>query len=305
MISAATHETYLKNARALERSFRRRGLPRTPESYADEIEKRSAGLHGSSLRMYKRSAIYRLESIGDGAGAMRLRALLEASDMETGERRRLVRRVPDELASALVEQLTERGTKIAVRTRDLLVATMVTGLRPSEWSDAEVYDGVLVVANAKFKEGVRGNGEVRELELLSTISSAEMDAITACIATFRTSPYAKQRPNIAVAFKEALGPAIRAAGVSKWFYRLRIYDFRHQFAADAKSSWGVGEGLVAAAMGHSVEDTAVEHYGRAKHGSGKSKVKPTVSSVAKVRRLYERSTPPQPPRPLESGPAIG
>lgn len=307
MVSSTTRETYLKNARSLERSFRRRGLPRSPESYADEIERRSAKLHGSSLRMYKRSAVFRLESIGDQRGANRLRALLDALSLETGKRRRLVRRVPDALAAALLEQLGTRGTAIAGRTGDLLIATMVTGLRPIEWGSAALIGDILTVRNAKFKEGERANGAVRELELLDTVTPAERSAIERTIAAFRQSPYASQRPNVSVAFKEALGAAIRQSGVSKWFYRLRVYDFRHQFSADAKASWGVGEGMVAAAMGHAVEDTAIQHYGRAKHGSSRSKVQPSAASIAKVRRLYvpERSAPSQSPAPSSNGPNNG
>lgn len=306
MISEATRENYLKNARSLERSFRRRGLPRAPESYADEIERRSSSLRGSSLRMYKRSAIFRLESIGDHDGAARLRALLEESQMETGKKRRLVRRVPEDLAQALIYQLHIRNTAIAHRTRDLVIATMITGLRPSEWSAAELRGDLLVVRNAKFKEGLRANGETRELELLPSVEPSERQAIESCIEAFHRSPYTSQRPNIAVAFKEALSAAIRQTGQSKWFYRLRLYDFRHQFSADAKAEWGVGAGHVAAAMGHSVEDTAVQHYGRAKYGSGKSKVRPTSASVAKVRRLYAPKTEPKRPTPSQpkSGPSL-
>ena len=307
MVSPTTRETYLKNARSLERSFRRRGLSRSPESYADEIGRRSAKLHGSSLRMYKRSAVFRLESIGDQAGADRLRALLDELSLETGKRKRLVRRVPDALAACLLDQLGMRRTAIAKRTRDLLLATMVTGLRPIEWGSAVLIGDVLTVRNAKFKEGERANGAVRELELLESVTPAERSAIERTIAAFTKSPYASQRPNVSVAFKEALGAAIRQAGVSKWFYRLRVYDFRHQFSADAKASWGVGEGMVAAAMGHAVEETAIQHYGRAKHGSSRSKVQPSSSSIAKVRRLYapERSRPSQPPVRQSNSPANG
>lgn len=306
MVASKTRETYLKIARSLESSFRRRGLSRAPESYADEIERRSSKLRGSSLRMYKRSAIYRLESIGDLTGADRLRSLLQEREMETGKRKRLVRRVPDALAIALLEQLESRGTAISKRTRDLLLATMVTGLRPIEWSTASLSGNILTVQNAKFKENERANGPVRELELLSSVTTEERTAIERTIAAFKRSPYDSQRPNISVAFKEALGAAIRQSGVSKWFYRLRVYDFRHQFSADAKSSWGIGEGTVAAAMGHAVEDTAIQHYGRAKHGTGRSKVKPTTESIAKVRRLYttEPTKTPTPTKP-EGPPSTG
>ncbi|MCX8502148.1 MAG: hypothetical protein ORO03_10735, partial [Alphaproteobacteria bacterium] len=111
------------------------------------------------------------------------------------------------------------------------------------------------------------------------------------------------RPNLAVAFKSALGEAIRQLGESKWFLRLRVYDFRHQFSADAKQEWGVGQGMVAAAMGHSVEDTAVEHYGRKKYGKGGLKVRPTATSISKVRRLYpvQGATPTQSPPAAPSG----
>ena len=119
--------------------------------------------------------------------------------------------------------------------------------------------------------------------------------------------YKTVRPNLAVAFKAALGEAIRQLGESRWFLRLRIYDFRHQFSADAKHEWGIGTGMVAAAMGHSVEDTAVQHYGRLKHGKGGLKVRPSAESIAKVRRLYpvQGPTPPALTPPTSPAPAGG
>lgn len=300
MIASSTKETYLKNARALEKSFRRRGLKRSAASFFDEIERRSGSLRSNTLRMYKRSAVYRLESIGDQQAADQLRAMFDDAELTTTKKRRLVRRVPDELVDALLSVLSNRPTIIAKKTHDLLLAMIVTGLRPTEWELATIEGNVLTVKNAKYKEGVRANGEYRELELLPSVTTDERAAIERCMALFSRSPYQSVRPNISVEFKSALGTAIEMAGLTKWFYRLRIYDFRHQFSADAKQEHGIGAGVVAAAMGHSVEDTAVSHYGKKKHGSGRSKVMPSKASIAKVRRLYKPDTPAPSPSPTPS-----
>lgn len=305
MIEKTTQETYLKNARSLEVAFRKRGEKRSAQSFFDEIMKRSVKLRASSLRMYKRSAIYRLESIGDINEADKLRALLDDADITPIKKRRLVRRVPDDLVESILTVLDNRTTRIARKTRGLLLAMITTGLRPSEWENATLNGNMLTVKNAKFKTDLRANGEYRKLELLPTVTDQERDAIKRTIDLLHTARYKSQRPNISVEFKSALGEAIEKTKTTKWFYRLRIYDFRHQFSAEAKSAWGVGEGKVAAAMGHAVEDTAVQHYGRSKYGSGRTKVIPSSESIAKVRRLYEPMSKPPALSPRKpSGPAI-
>ena len=61
-----------------------------------------------------------------------------------------------------------------------------------------------------------------------------------------------------------------------------MYSLRHQFAADAKACFSREE--VAALLGHGVDDTATNHYGRKTAAQGPIKVSPVASQVATVRR---------------------
>ena len=266
----------------------------TVQTYFDYLMDKSAELCTNTIRIYKRSVCYALESQGRDREADELRGMFDEVDNPArGRKLKLVRRVPHNIFERTLSILRSSKSKTSQQAADLLVATAITGLRPSEWANAKLAGRLLSVPNAKHSE-LRGNGEERELELLDTITVEERTAIENTLELIRAKGYKTVRPNLAVAFKTALGEAIRQLGESRWFLRLRLYDFRHQFSADAKHEWGIGTGMVAAAMGHSVEDTAVQHYGRRKHGKGGLKVRPSVESIAKVRRLYpvQGSAPP-------------
>jgi len=275
----------------------------TPESYFDYLMEKSTELCTNTIRIYKRSVCFGLEQAGRDDEAEELRDLFaEVDNPARGRKLKLVRRVPHSIFERTLRNLRDSKSKTSHQAADLLVATAITGLRPTEWATAAIDGRVLRVKNAKHSE-LRGNGETRELELLDTLTEDERSAIERTMKLIRDKGYKTVRPNLSVAFKKALGDAIRHLGESRWFLRLRLYDFRHQFSADAKHEWGIGTGMVAAAMGHSVEDTAVQHYGRRKHGKGGMKVRPTEESIANVRRLYpvQEPTPPTNPAP----PALG
>lgn len=275
----------------------------TPESYFDYLMEKSTELCTSTIRIYKRSVCFGLEQAGCEAEAVELRDLFaEVDNPARGRKLKLVRRVPHSIFERTLRNLRESKSKTDNQAADLLMATAITGLRPSEWASATIDGRLLCVENAKHSE-LRGNGKVRELELLDTLTEDERAAIERTMKLIRDKGYKTVRPNLSVAFKKALADAIRHLGESRWFLRLRLYDFRHQFSADAKHEWGIGTGMVAAAMGHSVEDTAVQHYGRKKHGKGGMKVRPTEGSIANVRRLYpvQEPTPPASPAPPSLG----
>lgn len=275
----------------------------TPESYFDYLMEKSTELCTSTIRIYKRSVCFGLEQAGCEDEADELRDLFaEVDNPARGRKLKLVRRVPHSIFERTLRNLRESKSKTDNQAADLLMATAITGLRPSEWASATIDGRLLCVENAKHSE-LRGNGKVRELELLDTLTEDERAAIERTMKLIRDKGYKTVRPNLSVAFKKALAGAIRHLGESRWFLRLRLYDFRHQFSADAKHEWGIGTGMVAAAMGHSVEDTAVQHYGRKKHGKGGMKVRPTEGSIANVRRLYpvQKPTPPASPAPSSLG----
>lgn len=297
---------YTANATRITQEVMDRYGSTAPERYFEYLMEKSTELCTNTVRIYKRSVCFGLEQSGREDDADTLRALFEAVDNPArGRKLKLVRRVPNRIFEQTLRNLRESKSKTAHQSADLLVATALTGLRPTEWAEAVIEGDMLRVRNAKHSE-LRGNGEERELILLPTMSDDERGAIERTMSLIRDKSYKTVRPNLSVAFKNALESAIKTLGESRWFMRLRLYDFRHQFSADAKHEWGIGTGMVAAAMGHSVEDTAVEHYGRRKHGNGGLKVRPTEASIAKVRRLYAVRTvapsdSPEPPKTRPGG----
>lgn len=297
---------YTTNANRITAEVTERFGEATVQSYFDYLMEKSTELCTNTIRIYKRSICFALESDEREREADELRGMFDEVDNPArGRKLKLVRRVPHNIFERTLLILRGSKSKTSQQAADLLVATAITGLRPSEWANAKLEGRLLTVPNAKHSE-LRGNGEERELELLDTITVEERTAIENTMKLIGAKGYKTVRPNVSVVFKAALGEAIRQLGESRWFLRLRLYDFRHQFSADAKHEWGIGTGMVAAAMGHSVEDTAVEHYGRRKHGKGGLKVRPSEESIAKVRRLYpvQGPTPPSltpPPSPTGSG----
>ena len=289
---------YTANGSSITAEVLKRYCSVSAQTYFEYLVEKSAELCTNTVRMYKRSVCIKLEHDGKEAEANQLLGLFDAIDNPArGRKLKLVRRVPHKIFERTLSILRASKSKTSHHAADLLVATAITGLRPSEWENASLDGRTLTVQNAKHSD-LRGNGEERELELLDTITVEERAAIENTICLIRAKTYKSVRPNLAVAFKSALADAIKQLEESRWFMRLRLYDFRHQFSADAKLEWGIGTGMVAAAMGHSVEDTAVQHYGRRKYGSGGMKVRPSDASIAKVRRLYPvQDAPPAAPSP--------
>jgi integrase len=287
---------YTANATRITNQVVERFGSATPDTYFRYLMEKSEELCTNTIRIYKLSVCFGLTQAGREEDADALRGMFdEVENPARGRKLKLVRRVPNNIFQRTVANLRESKSKTAQQAADLLVATAITGLRPTEWASAQIVGRTLTIKNAKHSE-LRGNGEERELELLDTLTPGERQAIENTMLLIRDKGYKTVRPNLSVCFKKALGRAIRELGESRWFMRLRLYDLRHQFSADAKHEWGIGTGMVAAAMGHSVEETAVEHYGRRKHGGGGMKVRPSKDSIARVRRLYE--TNPEPPAPI-------
>ncbi|WP_299592539.1 hypothetical protein [uncultured Tateyamaria sp.] len=292
-----TKIAYMKNAERIAGEVVSLHGSDAVEGYFEYLMVKSTELCTNTVRIYKRSVCFSLEEAGRNDDADRLRQMFdEVENPARGRKLKLVRRVPHKIFERTLRNLRESKSKTSHRAADLLVATALTGLRPSEWANAVLEGRILRVKNAKHSD-VRGNGEHRELELLDSITEDERAAIERTMKLISEKGYKTVRPNLSVAFKAALGEAIKSLGESRWFLRLRLYDFRHQFSADAKHEWGVGTGMVAAAMGHSVEDTAVEHYGRRKYGKGGLKVRPSQTSISNVRRLYPVKHPDNRPSP--------
>lgn len=164
-----------------------------------------------------------------------------------------------------------------------LKASRLTGLRPSEWEYASLFNSdlmpVLIVRNAKATNG-RGNGEERTL-WLDLFTKDELEIIQNMIEMvegYSTEfPFAK--------LQKLLGDYMnrvtrKCLGKRKKYPTL--YSNRHQFSADAKFS-GYSKAEVAALLGQASDETAGIHYARKSSGESAIKVSPLPSEVKSVR----------------------
>ncbi|OCJ11461.1 hypothetical protein A6U87_27345 [Rhizobium sp. AC44/96] len=165
----------------------------------------------------------------------------------------------------------------------MIEAGIATGLRPIEWKDAWIEDNVLHVPNAKFRPGISGNGEMRELLLDDeAISESHLNAVFRVLEALHGVEWDDVGQNVRRALAGAKKKLQRMGLVTKKQMKTRLYDARHQFAANAKLSLNYAGGEVAAAMGHRSAVTAHVAYGNRKKGRAGIAVKPSIQSVNNV-----------------------
>lgn len=166
-----------------------------------------------------------------------------------------------------------------------LQAGLLCGLRPIEWRTAELieHEGELAlkVLNAKSTND-RSNGTYRTL-LLGDMSEDELNIVKQQLYNVKANSFDEESYN-----KFYLACSKRLSMVNAALFKsgkhITLYSARHQFSANAKAA-KMSTQEVAALMGHAVDETAVEHYGKAMFGStGGMKVKPVKEQVMTVKQ---------------------
>lgn len=164
-----------------------------------------------------------------------------------------------------------------------LMANSIAGLRPSEWRTARVEikngDPFLIVQNAKYNEN-RGNGPTRTINL-TLLESGEANIVVAQLRM--AGSYAKTDQDWTRYYsgcRKILNKITREIWPNRRSFPT-LYSGRHQFAANAKSA-GLTKEEIAALMGHASLDTAGEHYGKTKWGSGSLSVRPSQKDIERV-----------------------
>jgi integrase len=203
------------------------------------------------------------------------------------------KRFPIKDLSAILDHLQGSTRKDAEALRVFLRAGVVAGLRPIEWTNAEILQErgfvlVLKVENAKDTHG-RSHGQFRHLRW-RTIGDDEHASVLAAIAIARKFSTPLQAMD---KFTKALQRLLRETCQTLWPRRKNsyaLYDCRHDFAARAKLAYEP-EG-VAALLGHASDETATRHYGRSRTGSLVSEHAPPLPEpdpveVLRVRHLLE------------------
>ena len=199
-----------------------------------------------------------------------------------------IKRIPEADHLRLMEYLASRigVDKWAAISKTLCEATLLTGLRPSEWERATLIviprEGLaLAIWNAKSTQG-RANGAIRRL-LLSDLSDERISLISDMVEIGRHYADCEEGwQNI----QGKISDYLYSAG-KKVFPRRSItpclYSYRHQFAANNKGRWSKAE--VAALMGHGSDETAGRNYARASRDAPTGGVRPLESEVARVRHV--------------------
>jgi len=182
----------------------------------------------------------------------------------------------------LRHHLTGSTRKRSNQLRDYLTATLICGLRCSEWWTAQRKGAWLVVQNGKHSKE-RTFGPERWLDL-SPVSDDGVEAIEATLATFDCHD--------PLALQGLLTDLLRETCRQLWPRRKHtysLYSARHQAIANAKALYR-DPATVAAFAGHGSIATAQAHYGHTNKGKAFLRKKhelacPSPEHVATVEQL--------------------
>jgi hypothetical protein len=252
-----------------------------------------SNINPQTWRQYKNAIIYFLETTGlfeDQASIEAIEYLKginsDGTARHTGKTSSLkLKKITIEDWQKLDDYLKSKDRKWHDELRVWLRASIVTGLRPIEWKNTElVRDGInysLRIKNAKNTNG-RAHGPTRTL-LLTYVTQDDLIKIKTHLNNIKTFVGMDEYEFFYNGCYIALYKACRKC----WPKRKRhitLYSTRHQFSANAKSS-GMSKVEVAALMGHAVDTTAGEHYGRKQAGNEGLAVEPIKEDVSRVRHV--------------------
>jgi hypothetical protein len=188
----------------------------------------------------------------------------------------------------ILEYLEDHPSPWAVDLTRWLSAGLLTGLRPVEWGQSRLMQArdepALVIQNAKATNN-RAHGTHRTL-LMAGLSDTEREMIGEHVKRAVDFRQANQYEKFVQGCATTLARTVRKIWARRDRYPT-LYSLRHQFAADAKASGFTREEL-AALMGHAVDTTAGQHYGRRSAGLEMVRVRPDPTEVARVRQVFKQ-----------------
>jgi integrase len=184
----------------------------------------------------------------------------------------------------LINKLKSSNSKWGVATMLWIQAGIIAGLRPIEWSNVEIaYENnggvVLIVKNAK-STNKRSHGKYRTIDL-SFLKGEEKKLIENHIKI----AHRFFENNLWDDYYNGCSNLLRYTTRKIWKSREKyptLYTSRHQFSANIKADGSTPE-EVAALMGHASDETAQEHYGKKRYGSGGRMPKANSEDVKNVK----------------------
>lgn len=284
MVSERSERAYRRTAARFDDELRLRSLSPSAATYLAVATAGKPELTDASWRFIRAALKWWISQTISDEEAELFTASFRSKRPEVKPKKRLPKGLDEQLEIDLITIL-RRGTpgKNQQLAADMIEAGIATGLRPIEWKDAWIADNVLHVPNAKFRPGISGNGEKRELLLDDeVISERHLNAIYRVLDSLHGVEWDDVGQHVRRALIGAKKKLSRMGLLTKKQMKTRIYDARHQFAANAKLSLDYAGGEVAAAMGHRSAVTAHVSYGNRKKGRSGIAVKPSAQSVNNV-----------------------
>lgn len=306
----STKQQYEKNHRKLERMARSRyNIAADKDVSAQQVAAlfldMEAGWAASTARLYRASLSHVFDNLNNTASTEaremiyrateepeRLAEVREAIRAERKKRKRnqpctsaqKAKSLPEPDRARLNARLDQSRSEYARSTKRWFEASVLTGLRPTEWQHALLTTDaagqtILVIKNAKTSNG-RGHGPERTIEL-GNFTASEIAVVTEHLGTVRKWINEKS-------FERRYGSCrrlLRNIARKLWPRRRKyptLYTGRHIFAANAKVDHGPI--AVAALMGHASTETAYAHYGKRYTGTGGMAAMPNASDMDAVAR---------------------
>lgn len=284
MPSIRTEKAYRRAAARFDAELAKCALEPTPANYVAVATADEPYLTDASWRFIRAAIKWWIAETQGVDNADAFTKLFRDKKPKVKPKLRLVKGMSEQVQSDLLSILRsgQRG-RYQLLAADMIEAGVATGLRPVEWKDATLVDDVLHVPNAKFRPGISGNGVSRDLHLVDDVITAdERAAIDRVINALNGVEWDVIGGHVRRALISAKKKLKKMSLITSKETRTRIYDARHQFAANAKTNLDYGAGEVAAAMGHRSAITAHSSYGKRRRGKVGLPVKPSTEDVASV-----------------------
>lgn len=195
--------------------------------------------------------------------------------------------VPDTFLEFIINKAKHKPTQTNLAVAAMFIAGIAFGLRPVEWKNAQFQTEndkmKLIVKNAKYdKEKNKGHGEYRTIWINNPEAcQKEIMAAQWLIEFARTKNWELY------CYKALAVKLVRTRKKANIKQRITLHSARHQFAANAKKIFRREE--VSALLGHSVVETAFEHYGKKRETNSSRPnimqfISPDPSEVARVQQ---------------------
>lgn len=280
------------------------------------IDEKRAGLAPSSWRQYRSAVVWLLEqgdarserSRPDLIGRINVLKATPPSAIQPEKQRTSAmkaKKLPPDDFNKIVRHATNSDARDADSLKNCLQSGLVTGLRPIEWARARLVENpkpgfawALIAPCAKHDDD-RSHSEWRTL-YFQTLPPEIEQGLKRWLATVAEAEAGAGLEALLKSLSDLMRRITRAAFPRRKKFPT-LYSTRHEAAARWKAAHieihsdpaarEEGAAIVAALLGHATDETATQHYARARSQSGATFPipEPDPEEVARVRRKIAES----------------